>query len=116
VDVLQEGRKIRYNDEFAEHGTNVNFVQILNESLLKVRTYERGVEAETFSCGTGVTAAAIAADLKLNGANDSFAINTLGGDLEVSYQNMNHGESYTNITLAGATQLVFTGEIDIHLL
>jgi diaminopimelate epimerase len=116
VDVLQEGRKIRYNDEFAEHGTNVNFVQILNESLLKVRTYERGVEAETFSCGTGVTAAAIAADLKMNCANDSFAIKTLGGDLEVSYQNMNHGEFYTNITLAGATQLVFTGEIDIHSL
>jgi diaminopimelate epimerase len=116
VDVLQEGREIRYNDEFAEQGTNVNFVQILNDSLLKVRTYERGVEAETFSCGTGVTAAALAADLKLSGANDSFAIKTLGGNLQVRYKNMNHGESYTNITLAGATQLVFTGEIDIHSL
>lgn len=123
IDVLNEGRKIRYNDEFADHGTNVNFVQILNESLLKVRTYERGVEAETYSCGTGVTAAAIAADLKLYLAysaflppNDSFAIKTLGGDLKVNYENIYHGTSFINITLTGPTQLVFRGEIDIHSL
>ncbi len=123
IDVLHEGRKIRYNDEFADHGTNVNFVQILNESLLQVRTYERGVEAETYSCGTGVTAAAIAADLKLYvasssslPANDSFAIKTLGGDLKVNYERINNGISFINIALTGPTQLVFTGEIDIHSL
>ena len=114
VDVLHEGKKIRYNDEFRQEGTNVNFVQILSDAGIKVRTYERGVEAETYSCGTGVTAAAIATDLKLNRLNNWFDIQTLGGELKVNYENINHGETYINIALSGATKLVFTGEIDLR--
>lgn len=61
VDIAKEGAELRWNAEFAPEGANVNFVQVLEDGSLKVRTFEKGVEAETLACGTGLTACAIAA-------------------------------------------------------
>jgi diaminopimelate epimerase len=110
-DVFNNGKAIRNNDRFKKEGTNVNFVEILSPDSIFVRTYERGVEDETYSCGTGVTASAISAGLQLNSNNNSFNIKTLGGNLNVRYQKQ--GDSFTNIWLTGPATYVFSGEIDI---
>ena len=111
LDVFNEGAKIRYNDRFWREGTNVNFVEQLADGHIFVRTYERGVENETLSCGTGVTAAAIASGLQTGVANTTFTIKTLGGELGVSYETSDRG--YANIFLKGAAQKVFEGTIEI---
>ncbi|MEA2105893.1 MAG: diaminopimelate epimerase [Bacteroidota bacterium] len=108
IDVYTEGKKIRESKRFAPKGTNVNFVEINNNNLF-VRTYERGVEDETLSCGTGVTAAAICASAKLNIDKNSFDISTRGGDLSVCFQK-NRNNSFTDIWLTGPAQFVFKGE------
>jgi len=108
--VFEEGRKVRYNDRFKEKGTNVNFVE-KNGDILWVRTYERGVENETYSCGTGVTAAAIAANLYEN-MQSPIKIKTLGGDLGISFKK--NGDKYTDIFLIGPAVKVFTGEVEIN--
>jgi len=110
TDVYTEGKKIRESKRFAPKGTNVNFVEINNNHLL-VRTYERGVEDETLSCGTGVTAAAICASAKLNTDKNSFDISTRGGNLNVSFQK-NRNNTFTNIWLTGPAQFVFKGEYE----
>lgn len=109
MDVYTEGRNIRYNDEFNEKGINVNFVEILDNGSLKVRTYERGVEDETFSCGTGVTAAALVFYQQETGHN-SIDIEVLGGKLNVSY-NRNADGSYDDIWLKGPAVKVFEGNV-----
>lgn len=108
VDVVNIGRKIRYNPEFAPVGTNVNFVQILSEGIV-VRTYEKGVEDETLACGTGVTASAMAASIK-TGAT-SVPVKTMGGNLHVAFSKKD--DTFTNVILTGPARLVFTGEINI---
>jgi diaminopimelate epimerase len=109
-DVFQKGRSIRYNDRFRVEGTNVNFAQLpQNAEPLYVRTYERGVENETYSCGTGVTATAIAASYK--GLESPVKIQTLGGNLEVSFNRI--GEKVTDIYLTGPAKLVFEGKIAV---
>jgi len=108
VDVFQKGQQIRYSDEFKPGGTNVNFVQI-NENILYVRTYERGVEDETLSCGTGVTASAMAAFLE-TGIED-WRIKTRGGDFKVSFYW--DGSRFTDVWLRGPARLVYKGEIEI---
>jgi len=112
IDLVAEAKKIRYNNEFAANGINVNFVSIHHE-ILKVRTYERGVENETFSCGTGVTAAAIAYHLyKKDYSNQHhFQIQTKGGNLSVNY--LFNENKYTNVFLQGPAKFVFDGEIEI---
>ncbi len=112
IDLLVEAKKIRYNSEFAKAGINVNFVSIQN-NILKVRTYERGVEDETFSCGTGVTAAAIAYKLfvKNNINHLEVELKTKGGNLSVSY--MFNENKYTQVFLKGPAIFVFSGEIEI---
>lgn len=106
IDVFNEGRKIRYGKDFMPDGTNVNFVEIKGENIF-VRTYERGVEDETFSCGTGVVASAIAFLLKENKVVQN--ITTLGGNLSVKFEK--DGNSFTNIHLIGSASFVFVGEI-----
>jgi len=110
TDVYNEGKKIRYSDAFKPGGTNVNFVE-LNTDHIFVRTYERGVEDETYSCGTGVTASTIATALKLNKTEDIQNIKTKGGDLKVYYKKKN--ESFTDIWLEGPATLVYSGIIEI---
>ncbi len=108
IDIIEEGRELRYDARFEPHGTNVNFARLLKKELY-VRTYEKGVENETLSCGTGVTAAAIAASLKYGG--DSFHVNTAGGRLFVSFKR--EGEKFNEVTLRGPAKLVFEGQIEI---
>jgi diaminopimelate epimerase len=112
IDLISEAKKIRYDNEFATDGINVNFVSIHN-NVLKVRTYERGVEDETFSCGTGVTAAAIAYKLfVLNNSNPlEVDLKTKGGNLSVSY--MFNKNKFIQVFLKGPATFVFEGEIEI---
>ena len=107
--VYSEGRHIRNQPEFQPSGINVNFVQIQNDRWLYVRTYERGVEDETFSCGTGVTAAAIASTAVLTGDFVTPVI-TPGGILQVSFTK-DTPTSAVNVILTGPAVLVFSGEI-----
>ncbi len=106
VDVLHTGKKIRNDGRFAPDGTNVNFVKIVEDGLF-VRTYERGVEGETLSCGTGVTASALAAFRKTN--QHATKIHTRGGDFQVSF--LKDGDGFTDIWLRGPAEWVFQGEI-----
>ena len=110
LDVFNEGKKIRWSDDFKPGGTNVNFVGLTDDGIF-VRTFERGVEDETLSCGTGVTASAIAS--VLSGHFDSNVINvrTPGGDLSVE---MKAGdEKITDIRLSGPATFVFEGKIEV---
>jgi diaminopimelate epimerase len=111
VDVVATGREIRYSKQFAAEGVNVNLVESTGENSIYVRTYERGVEDETLSCGTGVTAAALVNAHNERGFN-SVIVKTPGGQLSVEYDKT--GEtSFTNIWLCGPAQFVFTGEVEI---
>jgi diaminopimelate epimerase len=111
LDVIGEARKIRYNERFKSEGTNVNFIEEKN-GVIYIRTYERGVENETLSCGTGSTAAAIAADhIGLINTANYCRINTLGGKLTVYFEK--NGSGYKNIWLEGPTTFVFKGEINV---
>lgn len=107
-DVFRDGREIRYNDRFQKEGTNVNFVEIENEGLF-VRTYERGVENETFACGTGIVASAICAALVNESDKSSFPVRALGGDLLVSFERDNN--TFHNIWLEGPAEFVYSGDI-----
>jgi len=111
INVVKEGRDIRYNKRFADAGINVNFVEQLEDSNIYVRTYERGVEDETLSCGTGVTAAALVMAHNENGFNHVH-VKTPGGNLAVEFEKA--GEtSFRNIWLCGPAIFVFKGEIEI---
>ncbi|MGC4057514.1 MAG: diaminopimelate epimerase [Chitinophagaceae bacterium] len=110
VNVFERGKHIRYDAAFAPGGTNVNFVQ-RDGTMLKVRTYERGVEDETYSCGTGVTAAAIAASGNATGAF-STDIATPGGKLNVSFIK-DSAASATGVVLTGPARHVFAGHISL---
>lgn len=108
IAVFEEGRKIRYSNHFAEKGINVNFVQVLSNGLW-VRTYERGVEDETLSCGTGVTAAALVFAPKEPGQY-RMPIFTRGGELAVEYKRTGD-QQFDDIWLCGPATQVFEGYI-----
>lgn len=110
VDVFEQGKEIRYSKEFALEGVNVNFVQQLQQNKIFVRTYERGVEDETLSCGTGVIASALIHCYK-QGYN-KLEVKTLGGNLAVEFEKINEN-NYSNIWLSGNVNFVFKGEIFI---
>jgi diaminopimelate epimerase len=107
--VFENGKKIRNSYDFP--GSNVNFVQQLNDTTFRVRTYEKGVEDETLACGTGVTAVAIAMHKTNKTKSNSISLPVEGGNLEVSFDE-NKGV-YTNVFLKGPAKFVFKGEIDI---
>ena len=108
--VFTEGRAIRNNDTYRKEGINVNFVEDRGDHYF-VRTYERGVEDETYACGTGVTAVAIAMATKKNKTGEiSTAIKVLGGDLNVRFTR--EGNTFRNVFLEGPAEFVFEGEVD----
>ena len=114
LDVMQEGRRLRNDTTFAPYGTNVDFVKVKDNNEIEVATYERGVEDETLSCGTGVTAAALIYT-HTNGNNsfvDSIKVKTKGGDFEVFYEKNKVGE-YVNIYLQGTATMVYEGDIEM---
>lgn len=109
VDVLNEGKKIRNSTNFVKEGINVNFLEVLAPQQLFVRTFERGVEGETYSCGTGVTASALTYFLE-TGAT-SAEIKTLGGMLHVYAEPLEKG--FCNVWLKGPAEQVFKGYIHL---
>jgi diaminopimelate epimerase len=112
LDVFKKGRDIRYSKQFEQEGINVNFVeQLPDDDKILVRTYERGVEDETWSCGTGVTAAALVCYHNENGYND-VEVKTLGGTLTVEFERLDDSK-YVNIWLCGPAEKVFEGEVEI---
>lgn len=112
IDVVFTGSEIRYSKEFEPDGLNVNFVETLSEDAIFVRTYERGVENETLSCGTGVTAAALLSAHNENGFN-TVVVKTPGGTLSVEFDKTDD-QHFENIWLCGPAEFVFKGEIEIE--
>lgn len=110
MDVKNGGRIIRYSKEFEKEGINVNFVEILDEDRIYVRTYERGVEDETMSCGTGVTAAALVSAHNDNGFNH-VEVKTPGGILNVEFDKRDDN-TFQNIWLNGPATFVFKGDME----
>lgn len=111
IDVFETGKEIRYSKPFKEEGINVNFVEATNEDGIFVRTYERGVEEETLSCGTGVTACALMHAHNAKGFN-RVEVKTMGGHLSVEFfKESDH--HFKNIWLCGPAEFVFKGEINL---
>ena len=106
--VTEEGKSIRHNPVYENNGINVNFVETLNDHTIYVRTYERGVEAETWSCGTGVTASALVAAHNETGFNQ-VDVQTMGGKLSVEFDRVSDSD-FRNIWLCGPAEYVYKGE------
>jgi len=104
LDIMDLGPKIRYHDHFAPAGTNVNFAQVKDENTMLLRTYERGVEAETYACGTGAAAAQLIAN-KLGLTDDYADLTTTGNEVLTIF--LEDG----NIFLQGAAELTFKGDL-----
>lgn len=111
LDVFKEGYAIRNNATYQQNGINVNFVEDKGDHLF-VRTFERGVEDETYACGTGVTAVALAMAIQKNqtGAIDT-AVEVLGGKLRITFDY--DGSTFSNVFLCGPAKLVFEGKIGL---
>ncbi|TPN82085.1 diaminopimelate epimerase [Aquimarina algicola] len=109
-DVFAKGKEIRNGAPYFEKGSNVNFVEKNEDNSFAVRTYERGVEDETLSCGTGVTAVALAMHEIGETQNEEVAIKTMGGELKVTFTKTE--KRYTDVFLIGPAELVFKGEIE----
>ncbi len=106
--VKNKGSEIRYGDLYGTAGSNVNFVKQISQDSFAIRTYERGVEDETLSCGTGATAVAIAMNCINKTSSNKVQIQVQGGQLEVSFVATNDGK-YQNVYLIGLAQFVFQG-------
>ncbi len=121
INVVEDGRKIRYSDIFMPAGTNANFVELLPNNTIAVRTYERGVEDETLSCGTGVTAAAIAASFR--GYFSPVNIKVQGGSLTVEFKpgdliasltsEGNVSDTFVDVFLIGPAKMVYEGVLEL---
>lgn len=108
--VFELGREIRFHKDFAPEGTNVNFVQF-NNNEVKIRSYERGVEEETLSCGTGSVAAALISFVQDN-FNPPIKIHPLSGDeLTVDFKIEN--QKVQELSLTGPAEIIFNGELSI---
>lgn len=111
LDIKEKGAAIRYSDLYGKAGSNVNFVKQKATDSFAVRTYERGVEDETLSCGTGATAVAIAMKVLGKTQSNSIHLNVEGGELEVSFTFLDG--RFTNVFLKGPATFVFEGKIAI---
>jgi diaminopimelate epimerase len=109
--VLALGPALRNHTRFAPAGTNVNFVRRVDDSRLEIRTYERGVEAETGACGTGATAAAIIMALRGRAVSPVTVTTSSGDHLRIAFEP--GANSVTNLTLAGPAVYVFKGSIEL---
>ena len=109
--VKENGAEIRYSDLYGKVGSNVNFVFQLSENHFRLRTYERGVEDETLSCGTGATATAIAMNVIGKTNSNAIAIDVEGGTLKVTFKKTDKG--FENVFLIGPASFVFEGEIEL---
>jgi diaminopimelate epimerase len=109
LNIIKEGQKIRYNETYTSEGINVNFVEVKEDGIL-VATYERGVEGETLSCGTGVTAAALAFAESNPNISKAVAIQAKGGKLKIKFEKTDRG--YSDIWLCGPAEQVFRGKFD----
>ena len=113
IEVEREGAEIRHQLRFGKGGVNVNFVELGPATdEITVRTFERGVEGETWSCGTGVAAAAISASFHSGTDNLSYEVLTRGGKLNVSFKSLAN-QHFTEIYLTGPASHVYDGTIDI---
>lgn len=112
TDIISFGKEIRYSNRFAENGINVNQVEVVDDNCIRVETYERGVEDETLSCGTGVTACALVYMNQFSHLN-KVDIETKGGLLSVESDTYSEKEGFINIWLSGPAKRVFDGSIDI---
>ncbi len=110
-DIKANGAQIRYSDLYGQAGSNINFVKQIDESTFSLRTYERGVEDETLSCGTGATAVAIAMNVLGKTDSSSVNLNVEGGKLIVSFNR--YDNIFTEVTLKGPAEFVFKGTIEI---
>jgi diaminopimelate epimerase len=108
VDVKTEGQAIRNNEDFKQEGININFTEVRTDKTLFVTTYERGVEDETLSCGTGVTAAALIQVKDIIGQN-YVRVQTKGGTLMIKCVNYGKDEGFKEIWLCGDARFVFNG-------
>lgn len=112
LDVEDVGRKIRYAQEFSPLGTNVNFVQIIDAFSVKIRTWERGVERETLSCGSGAVAAALVVRAAgLSGDSSLILHNRYGSPLEVSV--LSEAQDISSASVCGPIHIVFSGEYNL---
>jgi diaminopimelate epimerase len=110
LDVFTVGKSIRNNDIYKTNGINVNFVEDKGDHLF-VRTFERGVEDETYACGTGVTAVAMAMAQQKQPGYIETPIKVLGGELQINFDY--DGTKYTNVFLCGPAEKVFEGEVNL---
>lgn len=111
LDVKSRGSQIRHGELYGEKGSNVNFVKQVGDTTFSLRTYERGVEDETLSCGTGATATAIAMKVLGKTNSEDININVEGGKLEVSFRS--NDCKFTDVFLKGPATFVFSGTIEI---
>jgi len=113
LDIVSYGKEIRYSEEYRDNGVNVNVVNSMNEDTIQVRTYERGVEDETLSCGTGVTACALIFMMNSDRVLSRVNVQTKGGTLFVESDGFSEKKGFTNIWLSGPANKVFNGRIDV---
>jgi diaminopimelate epimerase len=115
VPVKTWGRMVRFHEFFEPKGANANFVKLLPDGKLKVRTYERGVEGETMACGTGAVASALFASI-LKGIDSPVEVVTSGGDVLTILFDLHDGPVAENIFLQGPTRLICTGNLTAEAL
>lgn len=114
IEIDKTGREIRNQKPFKKKGINVNFAEQTDQNKIRVRTYERGVEAETYSCGTGVVAAALSACILkgISGKDNQIYVSTKGGELSVNFSDVAKQKFY-NIWLSGPAEKILQGKMNI---
>ncbi|MBU1853837.1 MAG: diaminopimelate epimerase [Candidatus Omnitrophica bacterium] len=110
IDIGSIGRNVRYHKRFKPRGTNVDFVEVIDDGNIKMRTYERGMEAETLACGTGAVASALITSCILGLSTSKLNVHTKGGILKVHFDNKEG--RFKNVYLEGDVRKVFKGEVD----